>query len=60
VYCPDPASEWWIVLPCNGVPWVLRNCPAWRSALSMNAVALLVEHSQPVMVPANASMTNAV
>ena len=49
-----------MVLPCNGFPSRRRLSAACRIARSTNAVTLLVEHSHPTMVPAKASITNAV
>ena len=49
-----------MVLPGNGYPCRCRVAAACRMARSTNTVTLLVEQSHPTIVPAKASITNAV
>jgi hypothetical protein len=44
----------------NGLPCIARKVQAWFTARCTNAVSFDVDTSQPTIVPANASMTNAV
>jgi hypothetical protein len=44
----------------QGLPCLARKAAAWVMARSMNVVCSEVEHSQPTIDPAKASLTNAV